>query len=96
MGSSRGNKLLMELYQQGSPIDLENTKVTFKARPSDGYIVSWRSDTLTWNTCELLLHKDILQRDGKVQCDITIEDQINSITVKSPMFELQVLPSIED
>lgn len=95
-GERQSLVLQLDVTCQGEAIDYADTHVVLKYRRADGY-----SDTILLNessesleTLIALLPACVFTNAGEVVMDVTIMDNVNNITIKTPTFKLFVLESI--
>lgn len=98
------NSLILDMCisQGGLPINFADTDITFRYRRADGLIgklVLGEDDGITLQEkdghIEVLLPADTFKVGGTVDCEFIITDELNSITVKTPIFKLFVIEAIE-
>lgn len=92
----------MRISQGGIPINFADTDITFRYRRADGLIgklVLGEDDGIILQEkdghIEVLLPADTFKVGGNVDCEFIITDELNSITVKTPIFKLFVIEAIE-
>ena len=92
----------MRISQGGIPINFADTDITFRYRRADGLIgglVLGEDDGITLQEkdghIEVLVPADTFKVGGNVVCVFILTDELNSITVKTPIFKLFVIEAIE-
>lgn len=100
------NALLLDVtvLQMGKSLDLEGTEVTFRTRTPDGFMndqVLGAVDsgvTAGENIGQVTVtpSPQVFEREGVVDCELIVRDPAAKIVVKTPVFQLHVLGSINE
>lgn len=95
-GESNSLVLDMAVKCKGESVDFSDTTTTVQYRRADGFkdsIVVDPADVFG-GSVELLVPNEVFENAGEVSFDVTISDNTNNITVKTPTFKLFILESI--